>query len=372
MSLSFKTDKIEIMNESKKGYIVQADVLRIIAIFGTLAIHYLYPIYSRPDFLGGMAWWVTNILNAVARPSIPIFIMLSGALLIPKEESVTNNLLRTLKRLILPFFIWALIYFAWDIFFLGYHRNSYDLVAMFYTGSVYHLYFLVILAALYFLLPFIRLILKKGSDEISKYLVELAFGVGIMMYLVQYLVIPSHPLFSSYTLWISYLGYFLTGYLLRKPTPKQLTLYRWLFLGSLLITLVLNYFNLFLFSNGTTLLMKDGISYFDQYLSPNVIVMSVSLYQLVMYSETLKRKITDSRWATFLTKELARATFAVYIIHFIVLNVLDSYGFSFERFPSNLFVFIFVKGIVLFVASFGIASLLIRIPIIKLSLGERK
>jgi len=353
------------------SYLIQADVIRVLAIIGTLTIHYLYPIYSRPDFLGGTSWWVAAFLNTLARPSIPLFIMLSGSLLISKNESVNANLKRTVQRLVVPFGIWAVVYFFWNVLVMGHALTTFDFVSMFATGAVFHLYFLVILIGLYLFLPMIRAILSQASSEIINYLVELSLGAGIVLYLVQYLLVPNFPLLNSFTIWFPYLGYFLLGFLLMKPLSNKKIPYKWLYLGSVIVTLLLGYLNLFLLSKGITIFMKNGISYFDEYLSPNVVLMSISLYQLLYHSSSLRKKVLSSALITRAIQELARAAFAVYIIHFIVLNILDNLGFSFERFQINLLLFIVLKGLILFISTFSAALILIRLPFIKLAFGEK-
>src|SRR5258708_8317398 len=85
-----------------KKYIPSADLIRTIAILGALSIHIVQPVYSRFDFLGGITWWVTDFWNAFSRMSIPLFIMLSGYLLLGRQESVKKGIWRTIHIVSIP------------------------------------------------------------------------------------------------------------------------------------------------------------------------------------------------------------------------------------------------------------------------------
>lgn len=70
------------MNEDRT-YSLGADMIRIFAGIGVVVIHVTDPFLIYPPFqgIGGSSWWVINVINALSRVAVPLFIILSGALL---------------------------------------------------------------------------------------------------------------------------------------------------------------------------------------------------------------------------------------------------------------------------------------------------
>jgi len=60
-------------------------VLRIIATIAVIAIHASSGYLNSTD-IAGFDWKYANLINSFTRFSVPIFVMLSGALLLTKEE----------------------------------------------------------------------------------------------------------------------------------------------------------------------------------------------------------------------------------------------------------------------------------------------
>ncbi len=357
---------------TKNGYIVQADVIRLIAILGVVFIHLVYGIYSRPDFLGGATWWLTNILNAFSRVSIPLFIMLSGYLMIPKSESVKSTLYRTVKRILIPLFFWAGFYLWWMADFHGKPYDVQEILSMLVMSNVYNYYFLIILAGLYLLLPVIRTLVQCASKTVLWYLVAISIGAGMVLYLSPYVFLPDVTLLNSFTIWFPFLGYFLLGYLLKTP-PKSMTPWMITFLLAFVCTIGLGYWNVSLRSQGIeTFWRSSGVSYFDEYLSPAVIIMSMSLFQILLHSRLLATRASHNKFIVSGLKQVSKAAFAVYLIHGFVIDYLElRQGFAFEYLDTNLLTYFLTKSFLTIALSFVLGSILVRLPIVKWVFGEK-
>src|SRR5690242_18537661 len=95
---------------NNKSYIFSLDVIRVLAIIGVVVIHITNAVYTRPDFFGGTMWWITIILDSLTRISIPLFLLISGYLILRKDESFQENLKRIFFRIGIPFILWLLFY----------------------------------------------------------------------------------------------------------------------------------------------------------------------------------------------------------------------------------------------------------------------
>jgi surface polysaccharide O-acyltransferase-like enzyme len=59
--------------------------------------------------IGSFQWHVANIIDGISRCSVPLFFMLSGALLLNKKLETKKFLLGRLKKVAIPFLFWSLI-----------------------------------------------------------------------------------------------------------------------------------------------------------------------------------------------------------------------------------------------------------------------
>lgn len=68
---------------------------------------------SNPEFLRGGAFW-----GSMLRPCVPLFVMITGALLLPvRETSLGGFYKKRISRVLIPFLIWSVIYslFPWFV-----------------------------------------------------------------------------------------------------------------------------------------------------------------------------------------------------------------------------------------------------------------
>jgi surface polysaccharide O-acyltransferase-like enzyme len=64
------------------------DNLRVNATIGVILIHASATILFRFTKVPADYWWMANLYNGGYRYVVPIFVMLSGALLLPREEPI--------------------------------------------------------------------------------------------------------------------------------------------------------------------------------------------------------------------------------------------------------------------------------------------
>lgn len=137
----------------KVPYSFSADIVRSLAILGVVVIHTMNVVYARPDYLGGMSWWIANIFDSLSRASIPLFILLSGYLLLNKDESFEKMNKRTINRIFVPLVVWTIIYYWWNSGNMSLNNINFSLLYDIYTVNVFHLYFLIIMVGLYSIAP---------------------------------------------------------------------------------------------------------------------------------------------------------------------------------------------------------------------------
>lgn len=353
-----------------KKFSVQADLIRVVAILGALFIHLTYPIYARPDFFGGLTWWLTASISSFSRISIPLFIILSGYLLIPKQESWEQTKSRLLHRLLIPLGFWFSFYLIWNHWYFHEKLSVTTILSLLYQSNTYHLYFLLILAGLYFLLPLWRMLSSKLEPSYLKIVFIVSLIAGFLMYFVPYGLIRDQAQFNIFTAWVPYLGYFLFGGWLatKKPTPPK-----WLpmaVLASFLTTLGLSAFVVsHRMTSAAWLWRGHGVAFVDEYLSPQIILFALSFFWLCI-SMPVGKGFEQLRLDKLL-RQLSRASFGAYLLHVLVLNILDhTFGFALETFPGGLLPYFVVRSALCLIFSFGISWLMLQLPWVKKLLGS--
>ena len=89
------------------------DVLRVCAFLFVVLLHAITPTITNNDLLGTFAWTFSVAANALARMGVPLFLMLTGALLLGREEEAPGVLAfyrRRLPRILVPLLVWNVFY----------------------------------------------------------------------------------------------------------------------------------------------------------------------------------------------------------------------------------------------------------------------
>lgn len=191
------------------------DYLRVAAIVAVINIHVSSPFYYRYGQIRTLDWWVANIINGASRFAVPLFVMISGCLLLGKEFDTRYFYGKRARRLIPPLLFWSAVYLAFRL----YHGDdlqsilTYDLLA---KGRVYiHLWYLNMLLGLTLIVPFInRALLRMKPSPVQAGLLLLAFTM-LLGWNQFGAVTAGRPLETQ---WFGvlpwYAGYFAAGYLL--------------------------------------------------------------------------------------------------------------------------------------------------------------
>ncbi|MEN8253072.1 MAG: acyltransferase family protein [Patescibacteria group bacterium] len=365
------------MNKQNKNYIFSFDLIRAFAILGVVAIHVFLPIYTRPDFLAGISWWFAYSVNAISRSAVPLFIMVSGALLLNKKQKnqIKDSLNRAVFRVGIPLLFWSFTYFNWELFYFERRTSLISAISTFFSADVFHLYFLIIIFNLYLFTPIFKTYIKNSSQILKKYIIFLTLLIGFLIYFLQYFVFKGKNILNFFTIWIPYLGYFLAGDYLNKLKikSKQFYLLSLVFIISLIFTILFGYFNLKLFSqNIMTFWGMGGSEYFTQFLSLNVIIMSLLAFVLLTKTN-LSKFFEKNIYLNKIIKNIAKTSFGVYLIHIIIIGLLDKYfGFAIHNIGSKLWLYGMEKMLIVFTVSWTITHIAIKIPVIKMLFGEKE
>ena len=148
------------------------DLIRCIAIILVICIHSMGMLKTAINPLEiNTNHIIYAFLSSITEMGVPLFVMLSGALLLKKEENPRSFLKKRLKRIMIPFFIWSIIIFSLDKFVTHQSLSIMDFIQKFLTHGIHGTYwYIYMLLGLYLLTPILQKVFNKISTSLLVYI----------------------------------------------------------------------------------------------------------------------------------------------------------------------------------------------------------
>lgn len=324
--------------------IIYLDILRIIAILGVLMIHSSASLatinYETIDF------YTANFFNVISRFCVPLFLMISGALLISNIDSLPIFLKKRFLKVLIPAFFWFICYGIFNNYYLSKNVGIEVFFHQVLSGNLFfHLYFINLIIGAYLFIPILNQIAK--DEKLTIYYLLIWIFVGTITPLIEkFTGIKINLYLNEFFGWS---GYLLLGYYLKNLNIRisQLLLFFVFLLG-----FVFSYFGLIgLYSD-----VKID-KFFYGYKSLGILLESITLF-LIFKQLNLK----NNKFIIFLSD----AAFGVYLIHGMVMFVLkDSFGIRASYLEYNPIINILIVFFLITFLSYIIVFLLKKIPYLK-------
>jgi surface polysaccharide O-acyltransferase-like enzyme len=190
--------------------------LRIIALYAVIVLHCSSPLLMAYGKVPLPDWWAADFLNAITRFAVPAFVMITGALLLHKEDEPGSFLKKRLSRVVVPFLFWSLVYvgYSWYNEDIAFGRDLWadtrQVLHLLLHGSAYHLWYVYMLIGLYFFIPVIGKFVRNAGEKEIIYFLIVWFAVMLISqpYLVRYNPAVDMHYFAGYA------GYLVLGHYL--------------------------------------------------------------------------------------------------------------------------------------------------------------
>lgn len=216
---------------------IQYDAIRLIAILAIVLLHTAANgVTQLPP--GSADWWLANLADSAGRVGVPLFLMLSGAILLPRQHENTRHFYqRRWRRIALPALIWSLLYLGWAQFKGYWKQQPVDLEPQLWgiiSGhSYFHLWFIYLLIGVYAVLPALRWLWLRLTPQQQLALTLTSLGLQQLGLILRFyrdsaasapwLAMPDWFINADQLPWpfwfIAYLPYLMLGALLRQPRP---------------------------------------------------------------------------------------------------------------------------------------------------------
>ncbi len=284
---------------------------RIYAALAVVSLHTVVPIVMSYGKIPMVHWWLGNIIDSATRWAVPVFVMISGALLLDprKQDSPITLYKKRLRRVGIPLLFWVEVYFFYNHFSKGYPLSLQFFIDQVILGQSYeHLNFLFIVLGLYLITPGLKEILKKIKQQHLFFMILLFLSIGIF-----WTETPSTP-----TLFIPYIGYYLAGFFLKNSTISYK--YRSFIPAVIVLSISSIAIGTYLFVSHT-IENSNGL-YFYYYLNPLVILLAICVFLMIRNRHTIFPTSTFVPRSFILT--VSSATFGIYLIHPLIQDILGN------------------------------------------------
>lgn len=324
------------------------ELIRIISFISVIVIHVTnyycraYGEISQGEYLFSM------ILDVLARVSVPCFFMITGALLLGREEPLRKHVKR-LYRFLIVLIVWSVVYILWNNLYM---KTPYDVRKLLFEPAEPHLWYLYAMIPIYMVLPFFQVMCKHMNLRMEQaFLVVITLAV-IFNYLSSFGNEEAYydlPLIGDrvYTYYV-FIGYYIYKY--RKHVIRDQRIPIAIFTICMAMNIGLTWL-------GT---IKYGVHCEDfmEYGNPLIALASAMFFMFIIRLK--KSEFAPGERAKKIMDLFCGCSFGIYLIHIIFL---DNYKKHMEAADASAWIVIPCLTLIIVLISFGCVWLIRRTKI---------
>ena len=327
---------------SNNSRIIWVDVLRLMAMLMVIAGHSvdIYNATPQDDPMNG--FWGAFI-GSLMRPSVPLFAMMTGMLLLPVREATGDFYRRRIPRVLIPMLFWSVVYYLlpWFTGVIGFDKSVISWLFPFeyspsqewsdtlsnitkipftFNNYTVHMWYLYMLIGLYFIMPYFSAWVERNDRTLTRTYIIL-WGCSLLLPYLSQIISPdlygecAWNKFGTFYYFAGFTGYLLLGHLLGRgnplPSRKIIAMGAMLYFAGYIIT----------YTGFATLIAQysyeqepDRWEMFWQFCSPNVALMALGMFLAVQ-----RVKITSQRVKNILAST-TKCSFGAYLMHYIFIG----------------------------------------------------
>lgn len=340
-----------IQNSISDNRIVWLDVIRCVAMIMVIGVHCIDPFYISPTMraIPEYTHWAA-IYGSLLRPSVPLFVMMTGLLLLPvKKQPLGKFYKKRIYRVLFPFLIWSVLYsmFPWvtgvlglpkeiigDFFCYTQGQESQSLidslkdVAMIPFNFSYkenHMWYIYLLIGLYLYMPFFSAWIEN-ADRKTKRAFLLIWIISLFIpYLKEYVAnclfersgyvfgTDTWNEFGLFYYFAGFNGYLLLGHYVKKGND-------WSLMKTFILCILMFAVGYYITYTGFSTTASNPnateteMELFFTFCSPNVLLMTLATFLLLQ-----KVVITNSTVIKVLAN-MTQCGFGIYMVHYFVVG----------------------------------------------------
>ena len=319
------------------------DFVKVVAAYAVVILHICVPMVYAID---SPNWKIGNFYNSMVRFSVPVFVMVTGALLLPRTEELGVFLKKRFSRILYPFFFWSIIYLLMKIDFgkpiFEIAKYSFKQIKI---GTEFHLWYIYMLIGLYLIIPVLTKWLSKATKK------EVVYFLSIWIFVILLDLPIFNKLYSriDFRYFTGYIGYLLLGYFLAKYHFKYS---RWI--GSALFGI--GFFITVYFTDLLTSFQGSFDGKFYNFLGANIVLAAAGVF--LFFKDISLENNTFRNIIEFCSKY----TYGIYLSHIFVMDLLTKYLSPAS--VINIWIGIPVLSLICFALSLFLTFSLSKIPLL--------
>jgi surface polysaccharide O-acyltransferase-like enzyme len=296
--------------------------LRVLAMVAVVLVHVSSAVVLRDDLTGTPVHLLAAVFNGATRFGVPLFVLVSGALLLRASmfrDGSRSFYRRRLGRILPALLAWHVVYLLFLSVVRDRELDGEQVLVLMLTGTVHPgLYFFWVVLGLSLLAPLLWRVIEPMSPAqrlalgaVLVVVVELWFAtLGLLTWTGQEATTGTQ---TVWTLWLPYVGLFVLGGALRDVAPRRLL--GWCGLGLFLVgAAAVTWQRL-----GHAPELWDTLSPFSRF-SVFVVVATVGLWFAGTWFWRVGTRAAGGGLAR-LGGSLGSVTLGVFGVHFLVLHV---------------------------------------------------
>ncbi len=353
------------------GTNISVDIIRSVAIILVIFLHATADLtVPQMNQFEIIRWSINDVYQSVGRICVPLFVMLSGALLLQpdKQDTLGSFFKKRWSRIGLPWIFWGIAYFAWNFLVL---HNPFTLNAVvqgILTGPYYNFWYLYMLVGLYLLTPILRIILPKiNRVTIKRYLGAWFFATAILPFTLALTTYSPFSNLLTSASWVGYLLFGLTGYFVLGTVLVNVKIRRLLLPFLAILGIALTAVGIYILQSPIG--GNREVYAFTVYFGPWTILAAVSLFMLL---NTIKipQTVIPSKGAKLL-KIISQNTLPLALFHLMILESFQRgyFGFTINGNTVNTIIGVPLITLITLFVSLAIILMLKKIPYVSKLIG---
>lgn len=318
------------------------DIARTISCFLVVMTH----VTAYWNYKFQPVWEIVNFYNSLSRCAVPIFIMISGILLIKTNIDPANFYRKKLPKAVAALLTWSFFYYIFyndDLSFNGFLNKIFTGLAM------YHLWYLYFLIGMYVITPIISFAYYSMNEKqkLSIFIIiMLLFQLNIIKSLTGINIQSKFNLDSIVSLsWYMFIGKYIYDSKDMFNSKIKLII---VFFATIIFTATMNSF----YSHSTG---KPEQAFLDNF-ALNTFIAACSL---LLLCTKIKNKVIIN-----ISNKVSGYTFAIYCVHPAILIPLKLKVWE-ESWNHHMIYFLPIVCIFMFLVSLIISYILKQIPIVR-------
>lgn len=313
------------MSENQVGNKMSwATNLRVAATISVILVHVTAEILYQYGYVSNFVWWTGNVYDSFVRFCVPVFVMLTGVLMLSRTYELSEFLKKRFSRIVLPFLFWSFVYamFALNDNISGGHEMSFWeiiewVIHLLLNGSSYHLWYIYMIIGIYLLVPILSKWIQNATEKEILYFIL----IWIFTLFINQPVLCIFRINIDLTYFSGFIGYLVLGYYLSIKSfsfPKRIINVTAVFLVFIGVSITIF---------GTYFLSHDSNSfeeYFYNYNTLNILMVSVGLF---LFFKNLE--ITNSI-VVQISNFISKYSYGIYLVHVLILRFMRAIKIDYD------------------------------------------